>query len=64
MNRISMANKQIALWRFMAKEKHGFTDAELAKRIGCSASVLTHKREYYRMPYYQAKKLEELANEL
>lgn len=63
MNRISMANKQIALWRFMAKEKHGYTDAELAKRIGCCTSVLTHKREFYRMPYYQAAELQRLANE-
>jgi len=63
MSRISDANKQIAMWRFMAKQRHGFTDEDLARRLGCCKSVLTHKREFYRMPYYQAKELQRLADE-
>lgn len=63
MNRITDANRQIATWRFLAKQKHGYTDEDLARRIGCCTSVLTHKQEFYRMPYYQAAELQRLANE-
>ena len=63
MNRISEANRRIALWRFQAKQNYGYTDAQLARKIGCSRSVLTHKDDYYTMPFYQAMELERLAQE-
>ena len=63
MSRISDANRQISLWRFQAKEKHGYTDAQLARRIGCCLSSLTHKKTYYKLPYYQVAELERLAKE-
>jgi len=61
--KMAEANMQLLLWRFKAKEKHGYTDAELAKKIGCSASTLSHKQKLYMMPFYQAMRLKELANE-
>lgn len=39
------------------------TFAEMAKRIGCSESTLTHKSLLYRLPYLQAMRLKELADE-
>lgn len=62
MNIISSLNRQIARWRFDAKQIHGYTDAELAKKMGCSVSALTHKSQYYRMPVYQVERLKDLAN--
>lgn len=61
--KINEANKQILQWRHQAKEGHGYTDKDLAKRIGCSASRLTHKNTLYKLPYLQAMKLKELAEE-
>lgn len=61
--KISEARKQLLLWRHQAKENHGYTDEDLAKRIGCSPSTLTHKDTLYKLPFYQAMKLKELAEE-
>lgn len=61
--KINEANKQILKWRYQAKANHKYTDEELAKRIGCSASRLTHKDTLYKLPYLQAMKLKELAEE-
>lgn len=57
------ANRQLLLWRHKAKEAHGYTDRDLAKKLGCSVSTLTHKQTLYMMPFYQAMKLKELADE-
>ena len=59
---IAEYNRQVRIWRDDAKERHGYTNAELAKRIGCCESALSHKRTLYALPYYQVKRLEELAN--
>ena len=63
MSRISDANRQISDWRFKAKENHGYTDEQLAKKIGCCLSALTHRKTYYKLPYYQVAELERLAKE-
>ena len=60
---VSEANKQILKWRYQAKANHKYTDEELAKRIGCSASRLTHKQTIYKMSFLEAMKLKELAEE-
>ena len=57
------ANRQLLDWRNRAKETHNMTFAEMAKRIGCSESTLTHKSLLYRLPYLQAMRLKELADE-
>lgn len=61
--KIPEANKQILQWRNQAKESHGYTDEDLAKRIDCSVSRLTHKHTIYKMSFLQAMKLKELAEE-
>lgn len=55
------ANRQIEKWRHDAKMIHKYSDVELAKKIGCSVSTLTHQDRFYRMPFYHAMKLKELA---
>lgn len=60
---IQAYNRQIRIWRDNAKDAHGYTQEELAKKIGCSPSTLSHKDEFYRMPFYQVERLKELANE-
>ena len=59
---IAAYNRQIRIWRDDAKERTGYTQKELAKRIGCCESTLSHKDEFYRMPFYQVERLKELAN--
>ena len=59
---IAEYNRQVLTWREVAKDRHGYTQKELAKRIGCCESALSHKRTLYALPYYQVKRLEELAN--
>lgn len=59
--KISEASRQMERWRFEAKKAHCLNDNELAKLLGCSASRLTHGN-LYRMPFYQAMRLKELAN--
>lgn len=61
--KMTEANRQLLMWRHLAKEAHGYTDADLAKKLGCSQSVLSHKKTLYRLPFYQAMKLKELAEE-
>lgn len=63
MSIIDKANRQIDRWRTDAKRAHGYTDAQLAKRLGCSASTLTHRNNFYLLPYYQAMRLKELAQD-
>jgi len=53
------ANRQIRQWRDDAREKYSIS--EIAKKVGCSESVLTHKATLYRLPFYQAMKLKELS---
>lgn len=60
--RISELSRQLERWRHDAKGRHGLTDRELAKLLGCSPSRLTHGN-LYRMPFYQAMRLKELADE-
>lgn len=59
---IAAYNRQIRIWRDDAKARHGYTQKELAKKIGCSESVLSHKSTLYSMPFYQVMRLKELAN--
>ena len=51
--RISELSRQLERWRHDAKGRHGLTDRELAKLLGCSPSRLTHGN-LHRMPFYQA----------
>lgn len=60
---IAEYNREVRRLRDDAKERTGYTQAELARRIGTSASVLSHKDELYRLPYYLVRRLQELANE-
>lgn len=63
--KISELNRQLEHWRTDAKKAHGYTDAQLAKLIGYSESALAHKASegtLYRMPFYKAMRLKELAN--
>lgn len=55
--------EQLMLWRYQAKKKHGYNDAELAKKLGRSPSYLTHKENFENMPYYLAMRLKELAED-
>jgi hypothetical protein len=55
--------EQLLLWRYMAKTRHGYTDAELAKKLGRSPSYLSHKSNLENMPYYLAMRLKELAED-
>lgn len=59
--RIAEMSRQLERWRYEAKKAHCLNDRELAKLLGCSPSRLTHG-ELYRMPFYQAMRLKELAN--
>ena len=59
---ISEYNREIDRWRTEAKKAHGYTDKELAKRLMCSVSTLTHTGQFYRLPYYKVMRLKELAN--
>lgn len=60
---IAEYNREVRRLRDDAKEWTGYTQKELAKRIGCCESTLSHKDEFYRMPFYQVERLKELANE-
>lgn len=60
---IKEANRQIQRWRQDAKEIHGYTDAELAKVLGCEPGVLTHKSKFYAMRALWVLKLKELAED-
>lgn len=64
--KIAELNRRIERMRHDAKRIHGYTDAELAKLIGCSASTLTHRASdgtLYRLPAYQVERLKELSEE-
>lgn len=58
---IAEYNREVRRLRDDAKERTGFTQAELAKRVGTSPSALSHKDELYRLPYYVVRRMEELA---
>lgn len=57
------AGRCIAVWKAKAKDIHGYTDKELAKRLGCSKSAIDHRKSFYRMPFHLAMSIKELADE-
>ena len=59
---IAEINRQVRHWRDTAKEKHGYTNAELAKVSFTTESALTHKKTLYRLPYHVVAKIKELAD--
>lgn len=58
---IAEFNREVRRLRDDAKNATGFTQAELAKRVGTSASALSHKGDLYKLPYYIVRRMEELA---